>query len=572
MAEQIIQQGIIVGRTAGAAITVVPTTDGISKVAFDNRSGGQISDIQFDHATNTMTMNIGGVTQLQATSTGITIGGDFHVDGTTTTTDSVDLVISDNIILLNNGEAGAGVGNGTGNAGIQIDRGTLDDAGWFYNEAQDWWGPTGPSGTFGAGIGATQTVGNITTIDFTSAVDQVLTIASTGALTIPKGSNALRPGGVAGMIRFNNTTDVFEAYDGFNWGQVIATVPGTPTVFTGDIDLGNTYRVLRPLDPTADDEVGDRLYNDNRYLQITNNLSDIDNPATARANLGLSATALDAVDRAGDTMYGSLIMGDGSDIEVTADSVAVAGTGYSVDDTLTIAGGTFTTPLIVKVISIGVSGEVVTFVKESKGVYSVAPSSPATTTGGTGTGATFNITTATPAVDIIPYEDYATAANPRDIGKSNGVDGYAGIDQRFRSIHAETFHGVATSALYADLAERYEADNEYDEGTVVVFGGEKEITLTETMADTSVAGIISVKPAFKMNSGAGDSDTHPYVALKGKVPCKIIGPVRKGELLITSNIPGYATSSGSTASPYTAFARALEHFNGYEGVIYVSMI
>jgi len=127
-------------------------------------------------------------------------------------------------------------------------------------------------------------------------------------------------------------------------------------------------------------------------------------------------------------------------------------------------------------------------------------------------------------------------------------------------------------ALYADLAERYAADAEYNEGTVVIFGGEKEITITETIADTRVAGVISIRAAFKMNSGAGPSDTHPYVALKGKVPCRVIGRVRKGELLTTSRIPGLAMSCGNKALPYTAFARALENCSGNENVIFVSII
>ncbi len=76
-----------------------------------------------------------------------------------------------------------------------------------------------------------------------------------------------------------------------------------------------------------------------------------------------------------------------------------------------------------------------------------------------------------------------------------------------------------------------------------------------------------------MNSGAGFSDTHPYVALKGKVPCKITGPVRKGDLIMTSKLAGYGTAvkHGPTKS-YTAFARANEDSTASMSVINVSII
>jgi hypothetical protein len=102
------------------------------------------------------------------------------------------------------------------------------------------------------------------------------------------------------------------------------------------------------------------------------------------------------------------------------------------------------------------------------------------------------------------------------------------------------FRGTATSAEYADLAERYAADKEYEPGTVVILGGEKEITESTDSASINVFGIISTAPGFEMNSGAGSDATHPYVALAGRVPCKVIGPVKKGERLVTSEVAGHA--------------------------------
>ena len=121
-----------------------------------------------------------------------------------------------------------------------------------------------------------------------------------------------------------------------------------------------------------------------------------------------------------------------------------------------------------------------------------------------------------------------------------------------------TIYGHEVEATYADLAERYASDAPYKPGTVVIYGGEAEITTTSIERDVSVAGIISSSPALKMNSAAGNSQTHPYVALKGRVPCQVIGPVTKGDLLVTSSIPGFAQSSGKLDYGIAVLAKALE--------------
>ena len=116
---------------------------------------------------------------------------------------------------------------------------------------------------------------------------------------------------------------------------------------------------------------------------------------------------------------------------------------------------------------------------------------------------------------------------------------------------------TASAALYADLAERYEADNIYEPGTVLVIGGSKEVTTTTKYADTRVAGIVSKTPAYMMNSAAGTDETHPYIALKGRVPCKVVGSILKGDLLVTSTRPGHAEKSDGVL-PGAIIGKALE--------------
>jgi hypothetical protein len=106
-------------------------------------------------------------------------------------------------------------------------------------------------------------------------------------------------------------------------------------------------------------------------------------------------------------------------------------------------------------------------------------------------------------------------------------------------------NATATAAYYADIAERYEADAVYDAGTVLVIGGDKEVTVTTIFADTRVAGIVSKNPAYMMNSEAGTDETHPYIALKGRVPCKVQGYIKKGDLIVTSSTPGYGIAASS---------------------------
>jgi len=123
------------------------------------------------------------------------------------------------------------------------------------------------------------------------------------------------------------------------------------------------------------------------------------------------------------------------------------------------------------------------------------------------------------------------------------------------------FNGTATSAQYADLAERYEADAVYDYGTVVEIGGAKEITICHHDLCDRVFGVISTRPGLMLNSMAGDNNTHPYVALAGRVPCKVVGTVRKGDRLVTSGeMPGHAraVSFDDAVSYQHVIGRALE--------------
>ena len=103
----------------------------------------------------------------------------------------------------------------------------------------------------------------------------------------------------------------------------------------------------------------------------------------------------------------------------------------------------------------------------------------------------------------------------------------------------DTFYGISTQARYADLAENYQADDNYDPGTVLCFGGPSEVTISTVSHDTAVAGVVSTNPAHLMNGALNGSNVIP-LALQGRVPCLVKGPVNKGTVVVTSNIAGVA--------------------------------
>ena len=129
----------------------------------------------------------------------------------------------------------------------------------------------------------------------------------------------------------------------------------------------------------------------------------------------------------------------------------------------------------------------------------------------------------------------------------------------YANMRCDTLTGTATAAQYSDLAERYESDQMYTAGTVVCFGGNAEITQSTELYDSKVAGVISTNPAHLMNAQAGTNETHPAVALTGRVPCKVMGTVRKGDLMVTSAQPGVAMSADERV-PGTIIGKAIQNY------------
>jgi len=135
-----------------------------------------------------------------------------------------------------------------------------------------------------------------------------------------------------------------------------------------------------------------------------------------------------------------------------------------------------------------------------------------------------------------------------------------------------TVFAKATSAQYADLAEKYTADAEYAPGTVLVFGGTAEVTVSAVNSDVRVAGIVSTNPGFLMNESL-DAEFLVALALTGRVPCQVVGNIVKGDRLVSSDQPGVATVlDPDKYQPGCIIGKALENYNSQEtGIIEVAV-
>jgi hypothetical protein len=162
--------------------------------------------------------------------------------------------------------------------------------------------------------------------------------------------------------------------------------------------------------------------------------------------------------------------------------------------------------------------------------------------------------------------DYLTGSN--SISRFGGSIAVASITTANITTGSNTTAGLMTgnftlspgsrlSATYADLAERFEADQEYEVGTVVEIGGEKEITAVKLDLSENVFGVVSNTAAYLMNNAAGSDATHPPIALAGRVEVKVIGPVKKADRLVSAGNGIARAAKIGEATPFNSIGRAL---------------
>jgi hypothetical protein len=174
--------------------------------------------------------------------------------------------------------------------------------------------------------------------------------------------------------------------------------------------------------------------------------------------------------------------------------------------------------------------------------------------------ATITSTAANASIILTPTGTGTVIVN-KDItnGQANGVGNIGSTTGYFNTVFAK-----ATSAQYADLAEWYEADAHYPPGTVLVFGGDKEVTQAIGINDVRVAGVVSTNPAHIMNSGLKAQHV-AAVALTGRVPTLVVGPVAKGDMMVTAG--GGRAQACTEPRMGAVIGKALQDHPGGTGII-----
>jgi hypothetical protein len=148
-------------------------------------------------------------------------------------------------------------------------------------------------------------------------------------------------------------------------------------------------------------------------------------------------------------------------------------------------------------------------------------------------------------------------------GNGNGVGNIGSSSNYFNTIFAQ-----ATSAQYADVAERFAADTVIPPGTVVELGGSAEITSSMQELSENVFGVISTRAAYLMNSGAGSDQTHPPVAMTGRVPVRVVGTVCKGDRLVSAGNGLARAARPQEATAFNVIGRALkDKLDSAEGMV-----
>jgi Ni,Fe-hydrogenase III small subunit len=169
---------------------------------------------------------------------------------------------------------------------------------------------------------------------------------------------------------------------------------------------------------------------------------------------------------------------------------------------------------------------------------------------------TGNITSGNVATTGILTVNSGAAATAIVNGAGNAVGNIGSSGTYFNRLFAQ-----ATTALYADLAEVYKSDAEYPPGTVLVFGGSQEVTISTQSHDARIAGVVSTNPAHVMNSGLVSEYTVD-VGLIGRVPCQVIGPIAAGDRVVSSNRAGVAERLDMRYyQPGVIIGKAVESYN-----------
>ena len=478
--------------------------------------------------------------------------GNLTVSGTQTIVNTATTSLADNIIELNRDASGTP----SENAGLQVNRGSSADVFLQWNETSDVWQFTNDgSAYYSIATGTDDLAEGSTNLYFTNAradarADARIAAADTDSLS-------------------EGSTNLY-----FTNARADARIAAADTDNLSE-GSSNLYYTNARADARVNLQTGTNLDLSNK---------DSDDLTEGSTNLYFTNERVD--DRVGAIMSGS------GNISVTYDDAAGTITVAEALTTTDIAEGDnqyFTNARARAALS--ASGDisynsttgVISFTNDAGDIESVTAGSGLTGGGssgavtlniGAGTGITVNADDVAVNMGAFDTDNLSEGssnlyftnarADARITAYTGAMTSMTGNVTTTANVAASFFVGTATAARYADLAEKYESDAEYEAGTVLVFGGEAEVTACEEELDHRVAGVVSTDPAYMMNADAEGQ----YVALTGRVPCKVVGPVAKGDLMVASSVKGHAKADNN-AGPGRIIGKAIGEIDSGEGVIEV---
>ena len=538
-----------------------------SALSSGNITGGNLLTGGLISATANVTggnIQTGGV----VTATGNVTGGNIVTGGLITATGNI---VGANLILTSGTIDGPAAGRVTINASdidtdFAVDGDTLANV--FYVDAG-----TGTA-SFGASTQVTNAIVNFTT---------------TNSIKVPVGNTAQRPAtGVTGMMRFNTTTNSLEIFNNTEYtavgvpsftviddeqfngdGTTVAfTLGSTQTTNSCIVSINGVVQVptiaysVAGTDPTCvltfteAPLSGDLI--DVRQITTTTSVTSISN-SPGNAVIATNAT-LGIIDITGDVVPTSNVTFDLGSANLRWNDLYLAGNSIVLGNTVIkntsgnsigFFGPDGTTAATIDAASV----DTTTIANGTSNVKVVSANANVTVSvAGTSNVAVFSTGGITVGVGNVAVGNLVN-------NNANGVGNIGTTTTRFNQVFA-----LASSAQYADLAEKYTADATYATGTVVAFGGAQEVTISAVDSDRRVAGVISALPSFRMNDALVSEHT-AMVALTGRVPTLVTGPVRKGDMMVSAGA-GRARAEANPAIG-TVIGKALADHDGADGVIEV---
>lgn len=472
-----------------------------------------------------------------ATGVNLTLSGNLTVSGTTTTVNTETINLADNVILINSNATGDPSENG----GIEIERGNASNVSFVWDETNDEW--TTSAETIKAGHLLPETD---VTYDLGSSSLKWRDLYLSGS-TITLGSATISDNGgaISSSGGFSGNATTASAWETARTLTLTGAVTGSASIDgSGNVSLATTN--------TADPVI--TLTGDVTGSGTMTNLGSVSFATTIAANsvaLGTDTTGnyVGAGATSGNGISGS-VSSEGGTFTVTsnATNANTASTIVFRDGSGNFSAGTITAAL---------TGNVTGNVTGSSGSCT---GNSATAT--TATNVTASANNSTNETTYITFVDGATGAQ--------GIETDTGLTYNPSSgtLTSTVFSGIATQARYADLAENYVGDMKYEAGTVVEFGGAEEVTKAAP-GSPRIAGVVSTAPGFLMNTGL-TGETVVAVAYTGRVPTKISGPCRKGDIMVAGP-NGTAMRATSEPKAGMIIGKALANFDGNSGVVEIAV-